>query len=143
LRGKVLLYGDVVTDSLRDAMAETRRRRERQEAYNIEHGITPQSIIREIHGDLQMLPDMGDAAADARALALAEQALDYGTENIGDLRREMDAAAASLDFERAAFLRDRIRDLEGGQAEPSTKKMAKTTNGTGTVKKQTARNRRV
>jgi excinuclease ABC subunit B len=143
LRGKVLLYGDVVTDSLRDAMAETRRRRERQEAYNIEHGITPQSIIREIHGDLQMLPDMGDAAADARALALAEQALDYGTENIGDLRREMDAAAASLDFERAAFLRDRIRDLEGGLAEPSTKKMAKTTNGTGTVKKQTARNRRV
>src|SRR5690606_4128572 len=74
----------------------------------------PQSVVREIHGDLQMLPDMGDAAADARALALAEQALEYGSENIDDLRREMDAAAAALEFERAAFLRDRIQELEGG-----------------------------
>jgi len=114
LRGKVLLYGDVVTDSLRDAMAETRRRRERQEAYNVEHGITPQSIIREIHGDLQMLPDMGDAAADARALLLAEQVQEYGTENLDEMRREMAAAAEVLDFERAAFLRDRIQVIENG-----------------------------
>jgi excinuclease ABC subunit B len=115
LHGKVLLYGDVVTDSLRDAMAETRRRRERQEAYNTEHGITPRSVVREIHEHLQMLPDMGDAAADARALLVAEAALEYGTEDLGKLRREMEAAAEALEFERAALLRDRIRDLEAGE----------------------------
>jgi hypothetical protein len=62
-----------------------------------------------------MLPDMGDAAADARALLVAEAALEYGTEDLGKLRREMEAAAEALEFERAALLRDRIRDLEAGE----------------------------
>src|SRR5690606_23467275 len=116
LNGKVLLYGDVVTDSLRDAMAETRRRRERQEAFNREHGITPRSIQREIHEQLQMLPDTGEAAADLRALLVAEQALEYGSENLEELRREMAAAAEAMEYERAAFLRDRIREIESGTA---------------------------
>jgi excinuclease ABC subunit B len=139
LRGKVLLYGDVVTDSLRDAMEETRRRRTRQEAYNTEHGITPKSIIREIHGDLQMLPDMGDEAADARALLVAEQALEYGTENLDELRREMNAAAGALEFERAAFLRDRIQELESGKVPQSGQKDGKNLEKT---KKPTAAKRR-
>jgi excinuclease ABC subunit B len=136
LRGKVLLYGDVVTDSLRDAMAETRRRRERQEAYNIEHGITPRSIVREIHGDLQMLPDMGDAAADARALLVAEAALEYGAENLDDLRREMEAAAEALEFERAALLRDRIRELEQGAGGGGMTKAGSSAQGVNSAEKR-------
>jgi excinuclease ABC subunit B len=119
VQGKVILYGDVITDSIRLAMEDTRNRRERQTAYNREHGITPQSIIREIHGDLQMLPDMGDEAADLRALMVAEQALEYGTESLAELRREMEAAAAALEFERAAMLRDRIQELETGNSPDS------------------------
>ncbi|HEX2612177.1 MAG TPA: UvrB/UvrC motif-containing protein, partial [Fibrobacteria bacterium] len=138
LHGKVLLYGDVVTDSIRDAVAETRRRRERQEAYNTEHGITPRSVIREIHEHLQMLPDMGDAAADARALLVAEAALESGEQDLDELRKEMDAAAASLEFERAALLRDRIRDLEAGGPKPATVSARKS----GEVKKGRARSPR-
>src|SRR5690606_8898366 len=134
LHGKVLLYGDVVTDSLRDAIAETRRRREKQEAYNRKHGITPRSVVREIHEHLQMapdFPDLGDPAEDLRALRVAEAALEYGTEDLGELRREMEAAAEALEFERAALLRDRIRQLEGdggssdGGTGPAKKSRAK------------------
>ncbi len=128
LRGKVLLYGDVVTDSLRDAMAETRRRREKQEAWNVEHGIVPRSITREIHEHLQMLPDAGDAEADLRALLVAEQELEYGVEDLEDLRSEMAAAADSLEFERAAMLRDRIAELESrGNPSSGRKKGENTT----------------
>ncbi len=147
VRGKVLLYGDVVTDSLRDAMAETSRRRGVQEAYNTEHGITPQSIIREIHGDLQMIPDMGDAAADARALLLAEQTQEYGSKNLSELRREMEVAAAALEFERAAMLRDRIQEFEGEDgggigSENAEKKMETSRKRAGNVKKSQAPKRR-
>ncbi|HAO99605.1 MAG TPA: excinuclease ABC subunit UvrB, partial [Fibrobacteres bacterium] len=122
--GKVLLYADNMTDSMRYAMGETAKRREKQEAYNVEHGITPRSVSREIHDYLQITPE--EEAEDIRSLRVAEQALEYGTEDIGELRREMAAAADALEFEHAALLRDRIRELEeGGTGLNLTKKEGK------------------
>jgi excinuclease ABC subunit B len=113
VQGKVILYGDVVTDSIRDAMADTAARRARQMAFNTEHGITPATIRREIHGQLQMFPDL-EEQKDLRSLLVAEQELEYGAENLEQLRREMIAAADAMEFERAALLRDKIAEIEGG-----------------------------
>jgi excinuclease ABC subunit B len=108
--GKVLLYADRITDSMRYAMSETHKRRKRQEAYNLEHGITPTTILREIHNHLQIAPEEG--AKDLHDMLVAEQSLEYGVEDLKQLRREMQQASAALEFEHAALLRDRIRDLE-------------------------------
>jgi excinuclease ABC subunit B len=113
VQGKVILYGDVVTDSIRLAMEDTKKRRERQMAYNTEHGITPETIRREIHGQLQMHPD-AEEEEDMRRLLIAEQQLEYGADKLDDLRRDMVAAAEALDFERAALLRDKIEEIETG-----------------------------
>jgi excinuclease ABC subunit B len=123
VQGKVILYGDVVTDSIRLAMDDTAKRRARQMAYNTEHGITPATIRREIHGQLQMFADV-EEQKDLRALLVAEQELEYGAENLDDLRREMIAAADAMEFERAALLRDKIAEIESGGAKKPTKKAA-------------------
>jgi excinuclease ABC subunit B len=113
LHGRVILYADRITDSMRFAMDETRKRREKQAAHNQLQGITPRSIQRAIHAGLQMAPEL-EAMDDYRALLVAEQDLAYGPEDIDTLRKEMLTASKQLDFERAAMLRDRIRSLEGG-----------------------------
>ncbi len=112
VQGKVLLYADRVTDSMRYAMEETRKRREKQAEYNSEHGITPTTISREIHAHLQIAPE--DEAEDMRDLLVAEEALEYTVGDLGKLRKEMQQAADALEFERAALLRDRIQELENG-----------------------------
>jgi excinuclease ABC subunit B len=110
VNGRALLYGDSVTDSMRRAIDETLRRRARQEAYNAEHGITPQSIQKKISDVLHSIyekdyvtpPGPGEEFVEAEKIPkLLEK-----------LRREMLAAAKKLEFERAAELRDRIRSLE-------------------------------
>lgn len=111
LHGKVLLYADVMTDSMRFAIGETQKRRARQQAFNEAHGITPRSVKREIHSGLQMLPDT-EALEDMRLLRVAEEDMAYGVEDLATLRKEMQAAAKQLDFERAALLRDRIQALQ-------------------------------
>ena len=131
MQGKVILYGDVVTDSIRLAMDDTAKRRARQMAYNTEHGITPATIRREIHGQLQMFADV-EEQKDLRALLVAEQELEYGAENLDELRREMVAAADAMEFERAALLRDKIAEIEsGGTAKKAGKKAEKKTAGSG------------
>ncbi len=115
--GEVVLYADVVTDSMRRACEETERRRLKQIAYNHEHGITPRSIVKtaeEILGitavaDVEEAPAPAPRAADARA-DLAAAAGDPH-EALAALTREMKSAAARLEFERAASLRDRIFEL--------------------------------
>ena len=113
VRGTVLLYADQKTRSIRDTMAETERRRELQRRYNEEHGITPQSVVKRISSlresiweqDYVTVPVRGEreeAAIPPHELPAL----------VAGLRREMAEAAKSLDFERAAALRDRIRALE-------------------------------
>jgi excinuclease ABC subunit B len=122
LHGRVLLYADNMTDSMRYAISETQKRRAKQQAHNEAHGITPRSVRREIHAGLQMLPEM-EALEDMRLLRVAEQDLAYGPDDIDTLRKEMQTAAKQLDFERAALLRDRIKTLESqnGAASPRGK----------------------
>jgi excinuclease ABC subunit B len=115
IRGRVLLYADKETDSIRDAVGETRRRRAVQEAFNKEHGITPRSASRAIM-DIQVaepIPKKGQKSLQIAAVDLKKiDDLDSLRAAIEKLRAEMRQAAADLEFERAAALRDKARELE-------------------------------
>ncbi|MGE0867758.1 MAG: excinuclease ABC subunit UvrB [Kofleriaceae bacterium] len=115
VRGKVLMYADKNTESIEHAVSETRRRREVQAAFNREHGITPRSASRAIL-DIQPaepIPTKGRRSAQIGALELKKiDDLDSLRAAIEKLRAEMRQAAADLEFERAAALRDKARELE-------------------------------
>jgi excinuclease ABC subunit B len=108
--GAVILYADRETGSIRQTLAETDRRREIQARYNVEHGITPRTIQKRISSlresiweqDYVTVPTRREAEVPAHELP----------ELIEALRREMREAAQKLDFERAAELRDRLRELD-------------------------------
>ncbi|HJQ69793.1 MAG TPA: excinuclease ABC subunit UvrB [Blastocatellia bacterium] len=111
VNGKAILYADRMTDSMRRAIGETQRRREKQAAYNSEHGITPQTIVKAIDSTLVSIVE-----ADYFKVPLnLEEVEDYSPEKIGEtierLEFEMRAAAAKYEFERAAELRDKIKYL--------------------------------
>jgi excinuclease ABC subunit B len=115
LRGKVLLYADKETESIKLAVGETNRRRTVQQAFNDEHGIVPRSASRAI---MEMkvaepLPQKGRRSAQVPAIDL-KNIDDLGSlrSAIDKLRSEMKQAAADLEFERAAALRDKARELE-------------------------------
>jgi excinuclease ABC subunit B len=113
VNGTVILYADQRTNSIRQTLDETDRRRERQRAYNAEHGITPTTIVKRI-GSLRDSIWEQDYVTVPTAREKAEAAIPAHElpELIESLRREMQAAAKELDFERAAALRDRLRELE-------------------------------
>jgi excinuclease ABC subunit B len=115
VHGKVILYADRETDALRYAVAETNRRRELQRAYNAEHGITPQTVQSQISSLRESLYE-----ADYMTIPLVAET-DVAPELLPDeikrLREEMRSAAQAMEFERAAALRDQIRDLELALAE--------------------------
>jgi excinuclease ABC subunit B len=108
VNAEVVLYADTVTPSMQRAMDETDRRRVLQLAYNEEHGITPETIHKEIRSSLERMMSAYKTAAEA--VELSEQDLDR-TELIAMLESEMLEAAESLEFEKAAKLRDRIKLL--------------------------------
>ena len=111
--GRVIMYADTMTQSMRVALEETTRRRALQEAYNQEHGITPASIVKAID-DVSLSVynlDYGTPTVmEEREAYLSPQELDARIES---LQTQMRQAAANLDFERAATLRDKIKALKG------------------------------
>ncbi len=109
VNAQVVLYADKVTPSMQRAIDETLRRRKIQVAYNEEHNITPQTIRKAIRAGLESELSARRIAADA--VRESEMQLDR-TERIGELEREMLQAAEELDFEKAARLRDRIKELK-------------------------------
>ena len=112
VNGLAIMYADVMTASMKLAISETNRRRAIQEAYNVEHGITPASIVKSIDEVMSSVyeRDYVTVAADERDSFRTQAELDA---HVADLRTQMKAAAANLEFEKAASLRDRIKQLRG------------------------------
>jgi excinuclease ABC subunit B len=108
--GEVIMYGDVMTDSMKHAIDETNRRRAIQEAYNKEHGITPKTVIKPVEEAIR-----GKETKEMAAKYLKKKNK-LGKKDkeslIADMEAEMKEAAKSLDFERAAELRDMIFELK-------------------------------
>jgi len=119
VNGCVIMYAETVTASMQAAMSETSRRRTLQESYNTAHGITPQSIVKQIdevmssvyERDYVTLP----AARDGTERFRTQADLDA---HIGGLQDEMKAVAANLDFEKAAAIRDEIKRLRNPELGP-------------------------
>ncbi|HSF57969.1 MAG TPA: UvrB/UvrC motif-containing protein, partial [Candidatus Binatia bacterium] len=112
VHGTVILYADSITDSMRLAIDETIRRRRLQAAFNKEHGITPQTVIKSLGSPLVKIYE-----ADYVDVPLvAEEGIKYKSEElprlIQRLKKEMKKAAENLEFEKAAELRDRIRTMQ-------------------------------
>lgn len=111
-KGRVIFYADRITESIRRTTELTNDRRAKQEAYNLEHGITPTSVRRGIQASLHEEGYGRDKSA-----ALVGEAGDEDVEAvIAELEIEMDEAAAALEFERAALLRDQVKALRSGEA---------------------------
>ena len=124
LNGRVILYADKVTDAMRQMIEVTKARRAKQEAYNTEHGIVPQSVKRAINESLVLY---SEARRVEERMVAAESHEVYDVHRvIADSEAEMLAAADALEFERAALLRDEIRELKrlltgttGGEQSPA------------------------
>ena len=113
--GKVIMYADTVTRSMKAAIDETNRRRKLQNAYNEEHGITPETVKKEVRELISIGTSKDDRKSKSKNVTpTAEIPRDpvARKEKIEELRRDMQKAARELRFEEAAFLRDRIRVLE-------------------------------
>jgi excinuclease ABC subunit B len=119
VNGTAILYADRVTDSMRRAIGETQRRREKQAQYNREHGITPQTIVKAIDATLVSIVEADYFKVPLDLDDLEEYAPENVQETISKLEAEMRAAAARFEFERAAELRDKVKYLRSRQLETS------------------------
>ncbi|MBC7963020.1 MAG: excinuclease ABC subunit UvrB [Steroidobacteraceae bacterium] len=115
IHGRVLMYGDHVTRSMQTCIDETERRRVKQLAYNQEHGITPETVKKEMRTILGSIEEKDYYTPGGVAEASEEYAVSPKEipKLVKKLRKEMLAAARELDFERAATLRDKVKKLEG------------------------------
>src|SRR3954447_24813999 len=113
INGRALMYADKMTDSMRNAISETDRRRAIQEAYNAEHGITPQSIVKSIDEVMTSVYERDyvtvGTSADEGGVFKTQAELDA---HVAGLQVQMKAAASNLEFEKAAALRDKIKQLK-------------------------------
>ena len=113
VRGRVIMYADVVTRSMQQCIDETNRRREIQRAYNRQHGITPETIQKDITRIFDFKKTGEDTAIDHVAEAVeAYKSIEDIESAVAALEKEMHAAAKDLEFEKAADLRDQIRALQ-------------------------------
>src|SRR5467141_178287 len=113
LSGRAILYADRVTGSMERALIETNRRRETQLAHNVEHGITPRSIVKSV-GDIRFVTRVADARVAKPGAGEIRRPADAGEREtlIRMLEQQMQAAAEELDFELAAVLRDQLLELK-------------------------------
>lgn len=117
--GHVIMYADNITESMEKAISETNRRREIQKQYNIEHDITPHSVKKEISAGLRAIIPEKEEAAKLDLKRIPKEEL---PSLIKELQSQMQLAAANLDFERAAMLRDQIQEIKAtGQNKPKGK----------------------
>ncbi len=115
VNGKAILYADRMTDSMRRAIGETQRRRERQALYNKEHGITPQTIVKAIDSTLVSIVEADYFKVPINLDDVEEYSPDNLVKTIARLEAEMRAAAGRFEFERAAELRDKMKYLRTRQ----------------------------
>lgn len=107
--GRVIMYADKITDSMKNAIDETKRRREIQDAYNKEHGIIPKTVKKDIRAAIEAT----QAAEEEVVYGIKEtDDIDELKANVAKLTEEMMEAAKNLQFERAAELRDKVKELE-------------------------------
>ncbi len=118
INGKAILYADKVTNSMKRAMDETDRRREKQQAYNLQHGITPMGIAKTVH-DIMEGARLEGKPSSVRYLQVAEEAVKYGhlsqaelAKKLKTLEKKMYEHAKNLEFEEAAKIRDEIQALQ-------------------------------
>jgi excinuclease ABC subunit B len=113
INGRVIMYSDVVTNSMQNAIDETNRRRKIQELFNKKNNITPAGIEKAITRVFEQVYDADAASGDKIAETLSGyKSLDSIDDIISSLEKEMEAAAQELEFEKAAVLRDRINELK-------------------------------
>jgi excinuclease ABC subunit B len=122
LRGKAILYADRVTDSMKNAIAETDRRRGKQVEYNLAHGITPQSIVKAVTDVMEGArpdPEPRSARGKAAKARVADEAAEYAAldpaalaRKLVQLENQMFKHARDLEFEQAGRIRDQIRSLK-------------------------------
>jgi len=119
VRGKAILYGDRVTGSMERAIGETGRRREKQLAFNAEHGITPTTVQKNV-ADIMEAAYPGAPPTAKRFARMAEQAAEYAdltpaqmSKKVKELEKEMHQHAKNLEFEDAARVRDQLKELQG------------------------------
>jgi excinuclease ABC subunit B len=114
VEGKVIMYADNMTNSMRAAIGTTTERRETQMAYNLEHGIEPKTIIKEIRdlaGEIAKQREMAVAEEKAAYVTTADLPKDEINRMINELEKQMKAAAQALEFEKAALLRDQVIEM--------------------------------
>ena len=114
--GRVIMYADSITPSMRAAIDETNRRREIQSAYNREHGITPQTIKKSVRDLIEIGKKEAENSAETKLDRVAKEKRKLSASEkeklIAELTAEMKEAAKKLEFERAAYLRDKIKGLQ-------------------------------
>ena len=118
--GKVIMYADTVTGSMKRAIDETNRRREIQKRYNEEHGIVPKTIIKGIRDIIEIERGEESARASKAKASVKKMSSTERAKLIEELTKEMREASRKLEFEQAAFIRDRIADLRA-EADKSAK----------------------
>jgi excinuclease ABC subunit B len=112
-QGKVILYADTITRSMKVAIDETARRREIQNAYNLQNGIVPQTIVKPVRDLIDLgVKEKVDAALSANPKKQKRMTAKEKEDTIAALTAEMKAAAKALEFEKAAYLRDQIQKLQ-------------------------------
>lgn len=138
INGKVILYADKITDSIKKLVTLTNSRRKKQEKYNIDHNIEPKSIVKAIREDISIY-----SASDRTAkLKVKTEETDLSEDIVSELEKEMLAAAEALEFERAAYLRDIIKQHRVNLAESENGRNGEPAIGKAKAKKTDGRRHR-